>query len=115
MTEVQRQAQILRLLGESIDDLAFWSFRYFVGRRTIHTCCFARSLASAWPFLEAHVRDMIRRELDREFECDDRARQDPKHNPAHGYPLGEACDRQAWQLVKTAYEKENQHGLRPHR
>lgn len=49
-------------------DLVFWSFRYFLGRMTIHACCFADQLATCWPHLDARVQALIKRELEKEFE-----------------------------------------------
>ena len=99
--ETARQKAVLSCFRNSPDDLVFWSFRYFLGRRTIHTCAFAQELAKAWPFLNQHVRGLIKNELDHAFTADDAAR------ATHSYkPLGDDCDRQAWEEVRQAYSKE---------
>ncbi len=83
-------------------ELVFWAFRYFVGRMTISTTCFARDLAKAWRYLPQREKDLIHRELDNLFEEDDKARKaDSKH-----LPLGMDMDRDSWQHVRDAYNKE---------
>ena len=76
--------------------------RYYQGRRTIATASFARELAEAWPMIPAHTRNIIRRDLEQAFKDDDNAR-------ARGEtyrPLGMDCDREAWELVRQAWQKE---------
>lgn len=95
--------------SDTPSDLVFWSFRYFIGRMTIATCCFAESLAKGWEHLEPRVQEIIKRELEREFERDDEARKDRVENPEstfkYSLPLGHDCDREAWQKVRNAYLK----------
>lgn len=74
------------------DELVFWSFRYFLGRRSIHTACFAQELASAAPHLTSYNRNMMVKELEEEFRHDNRARQQGDKNP----PLGYDSHRAAW-------------------
>lgn len=93
-------------------DLVFWSFRYFLGRMTIATSSFAEDLAKAWPHLDSRVQKLIMRELEEEFERDDRVRQNvaegkDKSIARLGFPLGMDCDRAAWQRVRDAYKHEN--------
>jgi hypothetical protein len=75
-----------------VDDLIHSSFRYYLGRRTIATCAFARDLAVAWDHLRLTTREMIGRELLKAYEEAD------KH--PEWKPLGDDCDREAWDLVK---------------
>jgi len=93
--------------SDTTSDLVFWSFRYFIGRMTIATCCFADSLAKGWEHLEPRIQELIKRELEREFERDDEARKDRIENPEspfkYSLPLGHDCDREAWQKVRDAY------------
>ena len=84
------------------DDLVFWSFRYFLGRMTIHTCCFAEDLARAWSHLDERVAGLIRKELDEAFRKDDELRSDEKCSRLYS-PLGMDCDRAAWECVRRAY------------
>lgn len=79
------------------------SFRYFLGRMTISTCAFAESLAKAWPVIEKGTRDIIKRELEKEFELDDIARLKKDQYQ----PLGHDCDREAWEKVRKAWNNES--------
>ena len=103
--ENKRKKTLLDCFQDTPDDLVFWSFRYFLGRMTIHTCAFAQDLARAWPHLDRRVAELIRKELDQEFEYDDKAR---ANGETHGMslPLGADCDRAAWECVRRAYTKE---------
>jgi hypothetical protein len=98
----KRDDQLLKCFDDSPSDLVFWSFRYFLGRTSIHTVCFARGLAKAWPHIDPLIQFSIKRELDDEFERDDDARQRKKEYR----PLGRDCDRASWQLVRDAYSKQ---------
>lgn len=104
----EQDAKLLSCFSsDTPSDLVFWSFRYFIGRMTIATCCFADSLAKGWEHLEPRVQELIKRELEREFERDDEARKDRIENPESSFkyslPLGHDCDREAWQKVRDAY------------
>jgi hypothetical protein len=79
------------------EELIHSSFRYYLGRRTIATCAFADNLAKAMPLLSENTRGMILRELKKAFEEEAR-------NP-DWKPLGDECDKQAWQGVLDAAEK----------
>jgi len=96
-----RQRKLLEHFSDAPDDLVFWAFRYFLGRCTIHTCCFAKELAEAWRHLDKRVADMIKNELEKEFERDDIARAEGEQYK----PLGWDCDRAAWEKVREAYLK----------
>ena len=85
----------------SESDWVIVAFRYYLGRRTIGACCFARELALAWDWLPHGTKRVIKRDLDTEFAWDDKARADGSAN----YPLGMDMDRQAWELVRKAYSK----------
>ena len=98
-------ARYKRLLGsfhDSPDDLVFWSFRYFLGRNSIHTASFAADLARAWPHLDMRTAVMIRIELTEAFERDAVQRANPNRL---SYPLGTDCVKAAWDLVRQAAEK----------
>ena len=92
-----------------VDDLVFWSFRYFLGRMTISAVYFAEDLAAAWEHLNDRTKSMIRRELEAAFQRDDDMREIRKRmsNPTlTSLPLGMDFDRAAWELVRKAYKKE---------
>jgi len=76
--------------------------RYWIGRRTIAATCFAEELAKAWQDIPDKTRTIIRRDLENEFERDDRARDEG----GTYHPLGDDCDRQAWEKVREAWRKE---------
>lgn len=88
-------------------ELVFLSFRYFMGRMTIATCCFADELAKAWPLLDKRTQTLIREELDKAFAKDDEMRADPVCS-SHYYPLGMDCDRAHWEKVRSAYTANDQ-------
>jgi len=102
--EQERVNKLLARFDDDVDDLIFWAFRYFLGRRTIHACCFAEDLARAWPHLEPKTANAIREELDKAFVRDDEQRAN-KGSPVifGGYTLGDSCDRFAWDRVRVAY------------
>lgn len=100
----KKNRELLTKIGESPSDLVFWTFRYFLGRRTIHTVYFAQNLAEAWPSLDERVQHLICRELEAAFEADERARTN-KYNIA---PLGDDSDREAWAKVRAAYKNKNE-------
>lgn len=87
--------------GES--ELAFWSFRYFLGRMTIQTCHFAEQLAKVWTQIDERHRCLIREELEHAFVKDDEAR----NANSKWLPLGMDCDREAWEKVRSAYSNEH--------
>ena len=89
---------LLACFSDGPSGLVFWAFRYFLGRMTIHTCCFARELAAAWPYLGEREQASIRRELDQAFADDDRHRE-----TGLGFSIGHECDRAAWQEVRDVY------------
>jgi hypothetical protein len=80
------------------EELVLACFRYFVGRMTIATCCFAQhELTTAWPELPPRVHRTIKDELSVMFKRDDESRAAGKTY----HPLGHDCDRHAWEYVLT--------------
>jgi hypothetical protein len=88
---------------KGIDELVFWSFRYFLGRRTIATHCFARGLVIAFPDLTENVQNLIKKELEEAFKRDDEMRLGEKRLKSY-YPLGGNHDRESWELVRKVYK-----------
>lgn len=84
------------------DSLIFWSFRYFLGRQTAATVGFAMELAVAWPLIRKNTQDLIKSELEEAFERDDDARE----RSLSFRPLGDWCDRAAWEKVREAYSSD---------
>ena len=81
-----KDKHLLENIGETPSDLVFWSFRYFLGRRSIRASAFAKRLAFVWPFLDERVRDIIKREIEEQIASFDRI--------GHSPPL-----RQEWKNV----------------
>ena len=77
-----------------LEELVHASFRYYLGRRTIATSAFAHNLAAAWPHLSECTRVMIGRELAQAYA---EAARHPEWRP-----LGDVCDREAWDAVREA-------------
>ena len=75
-----------------LEELVHASFRYYLGRRTIATCAYARSLAAAWPHLSERTRFGIGRELAQAYA--ESARYPERQ------PLGADCDREEWDKVR---------------
>ena len=88
MVKSNNDEQILSCIGETPSDLVFWSFRYFLGRRTIHANVFANNLAKTYPYLDNKTQLMIKREIENAIELND---------------LGDECDVEAWQKVRDVY------------
>ena len=72
-----KDKHLLAHIGETPSDLVFWSFRYFIGRRSIHASAFAQRLAFVWPFLDDRVRNLISHDIEDEFARHDRLSQSP--------------------------------------
>lgn len=104
-----KDKKLLACFSDTPSDLVFWSFRYFLGRMTIHACCFAEDLARGWEHLDPIVQERIKSELEKEFEQDDRVRKLELEEPKKAYnyylPLGHDSEREAWQKVRDAYTK----------
>jgi len=98
MKKITRDDKLIFDQFNGISDLVFWSFRYFLGRRTIATVGFARDLAKIYPLLDGNIKALIRKELEQAYEEEQR-------NPNYK-PLGDACDREAWGKVRKAYQIE---------
>ncbi|SDO28549.1 hypothetical protein SAMN04487957_10551 [Halomonas shengliensis] len=85
-------------------DMLIFSTRYCLGRRTIAAAYRAQRLAKLWPILPSATKRIIRRDLEREFERDDIARQGDQQ--LYHLPLGMDCDRAAWEQVRQAWIRE---------
>jgi len=103
-----RDAQILRDMEQTVDDLIFWSFRYFLGRRTIATCHFAECLAKVYSRLDPKIKAALKKEVLDAFAEDDRHREMQKEKPERfpHYRLGHDCDRATWETLRQAILKE---------
>lgn len=115
--ECERQARAAaehaqeRPYGFDFHDVIISAARYYMGRMTIQTCAFARQLAEVWPELPEGTRGVIRMDLEREFERDDRMREmveagDAEMPTLGNFGLGQDMDRAAWEQVRAAYAAE---------
>jgi hypothetical protein len=85
-------------------ELLVAAFRYYLGRRTIATCFFARNLAEAWIEIEETTRDLIAKELEEAFSRDDKDRaKRAVGQRVYSLTLGDDCDRAAWEEVRQQY------------
>jgi uncharacterized membrane protein len=77
------------------------AFRYCCGQRTyiVSVCC--DWLIDIWPFLDANTKSVIQRDLERDFELDDAARQIGESFK----PLGWDCDRKDWERVRALWRE----------
>jgi pyruvoyl-dependent arginine decarboxylase (PvlArgDC) len=91
----KEKQQLLKIFD--LNDLIFFTFRYFIGRMTIATVGFAEKLAEAYPLLSERTKILIRKELEQAYE---EAERTPEWKP-----LGDPMDRRAWDLVKKEAEK----------
>jgi len=83
----------MKLMGIfDADELIHAAFRYYLGRRTIATCAFAKDLSDAWDHIGERTRMMIGNELLQAYE-------DAEKHP-DWKPLGDDCDREMWDFVK---------------
>lgn len=96
-----------------INDVPDWlvidAVRYAVGRRSVQPTITADWLVANWRQLTPAVRDTVRRDLEGEFRDDDRLRADPRGERTY-YPLGDDCDRAAWERVRALWQSPAQQG-----
>lgn len=81
------------------------STRYYLGRMSYAVGDFCSHLIGAWPRLDDNTRDVIRRDVESEFERDDVARHTRMHDPGSRIPfaLGMDCDRAEWEKVRKLW------------
>ena len=82
------------------------AFRYCLGRMTyiVKDCC--DWLIEQWPEFSQRTKELIQKELEKEFARDDVARErDEKYSPyLYCFPLGHDCDREQWERVRRLWE-----------
>jgi len=78
--------------------MASAAFRYCLGRQTYIVGACADWIISNWEKFPQNVKTLIEREVEEEFEKDDKERM---HNAnATWLPLGHDCDRKEWERVR---------------
>ncbi|MBS0227639.1 MAG: hypothetical protein JSS23_02970 [Proteobacteria bacterium] len=78
------------------------AFRYCCGRSTYIVGACVDWLIAHWEEFPCNTRDIIRRDLEREFARDDEDRADGHEHKA----LGHDCDRREWERVRALWKKE---------
>jgi len=86
----------------SFNELIVPATRYYIGRMTGATTEHAEKLASYWPYLDEETKEVIKKDLTEAFKRDDRLRSLGKVDVL---PLGQDCDREAWEKVRAAWNK----------
>ena len=97
-----KNKQISSAFNNDLNDLVFFSFRYFLGRATAGVSFFTKNLIAAWPGLNDKTKKQIKKELEKAIEEDGRMRNDPVVRSSYYYPLGMDCDRECWINVMRA-------------
>lgn len=90
--------------------LTLWigSLRYHLGRRTYAVSNFCELLIQEWPQLSSRTKFIIQRDVEEEFDRDDRHRQEGGQFKALGgqlKPLGHDCDRACWERVRKLWKE----------
>ena len=86
------------------DIMVIAAFRYCCGRRTYMVGYCSEWLIRLWPTLSERARVVIQRDMDHEFDLDDKSR-------AQGVsflPLGMDMDRKEWERVRALWSAEEQ-------
>jgi hypothetical protein len=73
--------------------------RYCIGRMTMQVCTTTEWLIDNWEKIPRKAQEIIKRDLEREFECD---AQDPENR---WRTLGMNCDRELWGNVRKLWKK----------
>lgn len=80
--------------------------RYYLGRMTGAVGDFCGMLIRAWPALPEETKNIIQRDIEREFISDDAIRNEfiPSKEQNYRYlPLGHDCDREHWERVRKLW------------
>ena len=73
--------------------------RYYLGRMTYAVDDFCRILITNWKSFSEETKNTIRRDVETEFDMDDKARvRGDQHKP-----LGHDCDRKSWERVRNLW------------
>lgn len=78
------------------------AFRYCLGRSTYIVGECAAWIIKTWPLLNEQTKTIIKRELEEQFELDDRARAEQREYKT----LGLDCDRREWERVRKLWRSE---------
>lgn len=81
---------ILKHFSDTPEQLILWSFRYFLGRKSVSASRFARDLANAWKDLSDNTQNIISQELETFFRFN--------NNPSSKVEI------EPWQIVRSQYK-----------
>lgn len=95
-----KNKQISSAFNNDLNDLVFFSFRYFLGRATAGVSFFTKNLIAAWPGLNDKTKKQIKEELGKAIEEDNKIRKTLRPHLCHH--LGMDCDRECWLKVMSA-------------
>lgn len=87
---------------DELSTLWIGSFRYYVGRMTYAVSSYCNLLIREWPNISSHAKVIIQKDLELEFERDDRLRK--MDEKTHFLPLGHDCDRENWEKVRLLWK-----------
>jgi hypothetical protein len=79
------------------------SLRYYIGRRTAGVSDFTSLLIQEWGNLPTETQDLIKRDLEREFDKDDQDRELFPQIGSKIWRLGDDCDRSQWEKVRKLW------------
>ena len=89
------------MTDEQVTTLWIGATRYYLGRMTYAVSDFCQLLRQTWDLLPDRVKDLIRRDVEIEFERDDLVRS-AESQPSF-LPLGCDCDRGEWEKVRQLW------------
>lgn len=87
----KKDSKLLAKFSDGISGLVFWSFRYFLHRRSISASCFAGEIAEAWPLLPERDQTLIAIELTQAYSA-----------KKSSYDALDDHGRQMWRCVMNA-------------
>ena len=81
--------------------------RYYLGRMTYAVSDFCEALRAEWARLPESVRGIIKRDIEAEFDRDDKYRTAHVGRPPFSgcHPLGQDCDRRQWERVRELWKE----------
>jgi hypothetical protein len=82
-------------------EITLWlgATRYYLGRMSYAVGDFVDMLVKKWPTMNEATQQIIRRDIEAEFERDDDLRQ----QGSQYLPLGQDCDRAEWERVRRLW------------
>jgi len=84
-------------------EITLWlgATRYYLGRMSYAVSDFCDMLIENWASFDEKTKNLLIRDIEQEFEDDDRARLEGRDYK----PLGDDCDRESWEKVRNLWKK----------